>query len=41
MQGRVHSVGKAATGHEVISRAEREFTLLSSRRFHTTKDPDD
>jgi hypothetical protein len=40
MRGRGHSVGKAPTCHEAISRVEHEFMQLSDRRFCTVKDPD-
>jgi hypothetical protein len=41
MQGCGHSVGKAPTCHEALSRVECEFTQLLGRRFHFMKDPND
>jgi hypothetical protein len=41
MQGHNHSVGKAPTGHEVISLVECKFTQLLGGRFCTAKDTDD
>jgi hypothetical protein len=35
-----HPVDKTPTGHEAISCAERMFTQLLGRRFHTLKEAD-
>jgi hypothetical protein len=40
VRGHGHSVGKAPTSHDVISRMVCLFTQLLGRRFHTMNDPD-